>query len=70
MVRPSDAVLEPEAEVLVASNGAEVAAHVSGLDAPRARRIGLAAQRRILAEHTYHHRAVQLEEILGVRAAA
>ncbi len=62
--------LEPGSEVLVASSGAEVAAHVSGLDRQRARRIGLAAQRRILAEHTYHHRAVQLEEILGVRAAA
>jgi spore maturation protein CgeB len=62
--------LEPDSEVLVASNGADVAAHVSGLDPQRARRIGLAAQHRILAEHTYHHRAVQLEEILGVRAAA
>jgi spore maturation protein CgeB len=62
--------LEPDSEVLVASTGAEVAAHVSSLDRQRARRIGLAAQRRILAEHTYHHRAVQLEAILGLRAAA
>jgi len=56
--------LEPEREILVASSGAEVAAHLSALDPPRARSIGAAARRRICAEHTYAHRALQLEALL------
>ena len=32
----------------------------------RARRIGQAALRRILSEHTYAHRAAQVETVLGV----
>ncbi len=57
--------LEPGREVLVASNGAEVAELVRPLDAERARELGQAARRRVLAEHTYAHRAVQVEEVLG-----
>ncbi len=56
--------LEPGEEVLVAHDGAEVAAHLEQLDPSRARRIGEAAQRRILASHTYQHRVVQLEKLL------
>ncbi len=59
--------LEPGTEVLVAADGAEVAAHLEALGPERARRLGAAARRRILAEHTYGHRARQLEEVLGVR---
>ena len=59
--------LEPEREVLVARDGAEVAALVEGLDQKRARRIGDAARRRVLAEHTYAHRARQFDEILERR---
>ena len=62
--------LEPEREVLVAGSGADVAAHVAELDPARARAIGEAAQRRVCAEHTYVHRARQLESLLGARAAA
>jgi spore maturation protein CgeB len=62
--------LEPDREVLLARNGDEVAAHLDQLDADRARRIGAAAQRRILAEHTYAHRAAELEQLLDARAAA
>ncbi len=62
--------LEPEREVLVAGSGAEVAAHVAGLDPARARAIGEAARKRVCAEHTYAHRAMQLESLLGARAAA
>ena len=62
--------LEPEREVLVAGSGADVAAHVAELDPARARAIGEAAQRRVCAEHTYAHRARQLESLLGARAAA
>jgi spore maturation protein CgeB len=59
--------LEPGREVLVARDGAEVADYVRSLTGERARAIGLAAYRRVLAEHTYAHRAAQLETILGAR---
>jgi spore maturation protein CgeB len=59
-----DAFLEPGEEVLVAADGEEVAAHVEALDPARARRIGDAARRRALAEHTYAHRAVEVERLL------
>jgi len=56
--------LEPDREVLVARDGAEVAAHVEALAPERARAIGEAAKRRVLAEHTYAHRAEQVERLL------
>ncbi|HVL66484.1 MAG TPA: glycosyltransferase [Vicinamibacterales bacterium] len=62
--------LEPDVEVLVAADGAEVAGHVAALDDERARRIGAAARRRVLAQHTYAHRVTQLEALLGERVAA
>ena len=65
-----DSFLEPGREVLVARDGAEVAAHVLNLTPARARAIGRAARARVLAEHTYDHRAAQLEDVLGVRAPA
>src|SRR3954466_9437041 len=58
--------LEPEREVLVAADGDEVAARLRGLTEQDARRIGRAAKGRILAEHTYAHRAAQVESILGL----
>lgn len=63
--------LEPGTEVLVAEDGEAVAEHVRGLDETRARTVGRAALRRVLAEHTYAHRAAQLEALLdGHRAAS
>ena len=62
--------LEPDREVLVARDGDEVAAHVRELDGARARRIGDAARRRILSQHTYLQRAAQLELLLEERAMA
>lgn len=56
--------LEPGAEVLVADSGTDVAEHVVALDPVRARRIGAAAKRRICAEHTYAHRAMQVDALL------
>ena len=56
--------LEPGKEVLVAENGEQVAQHVRNLDATTARAVGRAAYRRVLAEHTYAHRAAQLEALL------
>jgi spore maturation protein CgeB len=62
--------LEPEREVLVASSGEEVAEKLRELDPERARRIGKAALRRVLSEHTYAHRAAQVESVLGIELAS
>jgi spore maturation protein CgeB len=59
--------LEPEREVLVARDGAAVADHLRRLTPERARAIGDAAFRRVMAEHTYAHRAAQLEAIFAAR---
>jgi spore maturation protein CgeB len=56
--------LEPGIEVLVARNAGEVVEHVAGLSFERARAIGHAARRRILAQHTYDLRAAQVEALL------
>jgi spore maturation protein CgeB len=62
-----DLFLEPGREVLVANDGDDVGEHLESLTAGRARAIGEAARKRILSEHTYAHRAVQLEQILNGR---
>ncbi|WP_257453414.1 CgeB family protein [Archangium lipolyticum] len=59
--------LEPGREILVAHSGEEVAEHVRKLTEPDSRRIGQAAMRRVLAEHTYAHRASKVEEVLGFK---
>ncbi|HSF48874.1 MAG TPA: glycosyltransferase, partial [Burkholderiales bacterium] len=56
--------LEPEREVLVAHDGAEVAALLNALDLEQARAIGVNARKRILAEHTYDLRAALVEQVL------
>lgn len=56
--------LEPGREILVAQNGLMVQEHLCQLTHNQARAIGNAAQKHILAEHTYAHRAAQLEELL------
>jgi spore maturation protein CgeB len=60
--------LEPGREVLAASDGAEVAELLAALTPERARAIGLAARRRVLAEHTYARRAEEVEAALGAGA--
>jgi spore maturation protein CgeB len=60
--------LEPGSEVLVATDGENVARLLSELTPERARAIGDAARRRILSEHTYSHRVLQLEQLLTARA--
>jgi spore maturation protein CgeB len=57
--------LEPGTEVLVAADGNEVMQTLDGLTSGRAREIGAAAKARVLAEHTYAHRVLQLERVLG-----
>jgi spore maturation protein CgeB len=61
--------LEPGREVLVADDGAGVAEFLRGLDPAEARRIGAAARCRVLAEHTYGHRALAVERALDLAAA-
>jgi spore maturation protein CgeB len=57
---------EPGCEILVAASGAEVVEHVRSLTPAAARQIGRAAFRRVLMEHTYSHRAAQIDELLDV----
>ncbi len=56
--------LEPDEEVLVARDAEDVAAHLEALTAERARAIGAAARRRVLAGHTYAHRAAEADLLL------
>lgn len=56
--------LEPDHEVLVAEDGDAVIDHLTRLTEARSRAIGQAARARILAEHTYDHRAGELQQIL------
>jgi spore maturation protein CgeB len=60
-----EAFLAPDAEVLVAADAEQVAACLNALTAERARAIGEAARHRILAEHTYAHRAHEVNGILN-----
>ncbi|MBI5111774.1 MAG: glycosyltransferase [Rhodovulum sp.] len=57
--------LEPGHEILLADDGAAVATLLDGLDDTRARMIGDAARARVLAAHTYAHRARQVLDRLG-----
>lgn len=59
-----ESFLEPDREVLVARSGNEVAELVRSLTVEHARALGEAGLRRVLAEHTYAHRAAQLEAVL------
>jgi len=59
-----DSFLEPGKEVLVVNDGSEVASLVRDLDPDKARKIGAAARRHILNEHTYAHRAKQVNAVL------
>jgi spore maturation protein CgeB len=65
-----EAFLEPGREVLVARSGEDVAGHVAAVGRAAARAIGAAARRRILAQHTYAHRARQFDGLITGRVAA
>ncbi|HEV7371740.1 CgeB family protein [Arenibaculum sp.] len=64
-----DLFLEPDREVLVARDGDEVARHVASLTPDHASRIGERARARMLDEHTYAHRAREVERLLASRGA-
>ncbi len=56
--------LKPDTEILVARDGADVAAHMAELTEERSHTIGAAAQRRVLADHTYAQRGVEVDRLL------
>ncbi|MEA2934778.1 MAG: hypothetical protein QOD74_1424 [Variibacter sp.] len=62
--------LAPGTEVLVASNGDDVAKHLRDTRDERAHDVGRAALRRVLSEHTYAHRARQVTRSLDLYTAA
>jgi spore maturation protein CgeB len=62
--------LKPDEEVLVARDGKDVADHVQTLTPDRARDIGQAALRRVLAEHTYAHRGAEVDAIFRSEMAS
>lgn len=59
--------LEPNREVLVTAGGEEVAELLTRLSVETARRIGSGARARILAQHTYAHRARQVNDLLNIK---
>ncbi len=62
--------LEPGREVLCAESGEDVVSLVSAVEPATAARIGEAARNRILAQHTYAHRAALLYGLLHSRPAS
>ena len=64
-----DMFFEPDKEILVAKTGTEVLEHVRRLLPHAAKKMGRAAYRRALAEHTYSHRAAEIDATLGIYAA-
>lgn len=59
-----DYFFEPGMEILVAKSGDEVKALLSSLTPEKAKQIGEAALKKVLAKHTYQHRATELDQIL------
>jgi spore maturation protein CgeB len=57
--------LEPGVEILVAEDGEQVVSLLEATGPKLARQIGWKAQSRVLAQHTYAHRARQVSELLG-----
>lgn len=62
-----DLFLKPGTEVLVARDGRDVAEIMATLGADNAKRIGAAALARVLAEHTYDHRAGAVDALFRAR---
>ncbi len=60
--------LTPDAEVLVARDGQDVAEHLAALTPERAQAIGRAAMARVRREHTYDLRGAQVDALLRTHA--
>jgi spore maturation protein CgeB len=56
-----ETLFSPGREVLLADTCAEVLSHLDGLEQRRREEIGAAARERVLREHTYEKRALQVE---------
>lgn len=56
---------EPGKEIIVVKNGEEVEKVISELTPERAKAIGKAAYEKVLAEHTYEHRAELLQSVIS-----
>jgi spore maturation protein CgeB len=65
-----DFFFQPETEILVARDGEEVGGIMATLTEEKAKSIGQAAYKKVLAAHTYDHRADQLEKLLYTKIAA
>jgi spore maturation protein CgeB len=65
-----DEFFRPQEEIIIADTAEDVVAALDNVDEAEARRIGGAARRRVLAEHTAEHRAAQLEALAGVGASS
>lgn len=65
-----DYFFEPAKEILVANSGEEVKQILSNLTEEKANEIGKAALKKVLAKHTYAHRAAELDKILKQEFAA
>jgi spore maturation protein CgeB len=61
--------LAPGEEVIVCGSGAEVVDALQGLEPDTARAVGARARERILQEHTYAHRAREVEDVLSAHPA-
>ena len=57
-----DAFFTPESEIVVADDGGDVKRALREIDDAWRRQIGRRARRRVLAEHTAEHRAIELEQ--------
>ncbi len=55
---------EPDKEILIAKDAREVTDYLNSLKQKTANEIGLAAMKKVLAQHTYSHRAKELELLL------
>lgn len=62
--------LEPDREILLARTGCELAEQLARLTPAEARAIGERARARVLAHHTYEHRARDVERALDARRGA
>lgn len=60
-----ESFFEPDKEILVVKSGEEVEYVLSKLTAERAKEIGDAAYKKVLAKHTYEHRAKLLESVIA-----
>jgi spore maturation protein CgeB len=65
-----DSLLQPGHEVLLAESAADVAAHLDALTPERRAAIGQAARERVLSQHTFAHRAAQVDAAISASMAA